>query len=407
MNMARPVSVLLVGIGGYGETYVEAMLKEGEGHGCRLAGVVDPAAERAAHIDAIRALGVPIHADLESFYGSYRADLVVLSTPIHCHVPQIVMALEHGSHVLCEKPVAARIQDVRGAIAARQRAARTVAIGYQWCYSSAVERLKADIMAGRFGAPRWLTMLASWPRSEAYYRRNGWAGAERLEDGTWVLDSPANNAVAHYIHHMFYLLGDRIDRSATPARVTAELYRTNRIGNYDTAMARCHTDGGVEILFYVTHVAREKVGPRITCAFEQATVDYDPDHGGIRATTADGRTIDYGDPQDTPCAAKLWHTVDVVRGEAAVICGLEAASAQTLVINGMQSSVPSIVELPGRPVSVAADDRLFVVEGLPETLETCRAARALPSEQAVPWAQGGREIDLLGYDHFPLPGHSS
>ena len=46
MNMGRPVSVLLVGIGGYGGTYVEAMLEEGEGHGCRLVGVVDPAAVR-------------------------------------------------------------------------------------------------------------------------------------------------------------------------------------------------------------------------------------------------------------------------------------------------------------------------------------------------------------------------
>ncbi len=408
MTSSKPLSVLLAGIGGYGATYLNALLDEGEAHGCRLAGVVDPAADRVPRIDAVRAAGVPVEADLAQFYrGCHEArpDLTVVSTPIHCHVPQTIAALEQSSHVLCEKPVAARIEDVHRAVAARDRAGREVAIGYQWCYSTAVQTLKADILSGRFGAPRWMATLASWPRSEVYYDRNAWAGAIQLPDGTWVFDSPANNALSHYLHHMFYLLGDRVDASGVPVQVTAELYRTNRIGNYDTAAARCTTDRGVEVLFYVTHAAREQMGPRITCVFEQATVEYDPDDGRLRATTTTGSTIDYGDPQHTPVTEKLWQTAAVARGETAVVCGLEAASAQTLAMNGMQSSAPTIVDLPGEaePGPRAPDDRLHVVPDLLQILEACRADRALPSERHVAWARPGRPVDLRDYDRFPAP----
>ncbi len=43
--------------------------------------------------------------------------------------------------------------------------------------------------------------------------------------GRLVLDSPVNNACSHYLHNMFYVLGDRLDRSDQPKWVTAELYR--------------------------------------------------------------------------------------------------------------------------------------------------------------------------------------
>jgi predicted dehydrogenase len=40
--MTRGVSVVLVGIGGYGNLYVEALLNEGQERGVKIAGAVDP-----------------------------------------------------------------------------------------------------------------------------------------------------------------------------------------------------------------------------------------------------------------------------------------------------------------------------------------------------------------------------
>ena len=66
-----------------------------------------------------------------------------------------------------------------------------------------------------FGRPRRFSTLCCWPRDLAYYRRNTWAGRLRDPDtGGWVLDSPANNAMAHFLHNLLYLAGERPDRSA-------------------------------------------------------------------------------------------------------------------------------------------------------------------------------------------------
>src|SRR5690606_38863553 len=100
---------------------------------------------------------------------------------------------------------------------ARDEAGRQVGIGYQWSFSAAVQRLKRDIMSGVLGAPRRLKSMALWPRDEGYYRRNGWAGRRTSPTGEPVMDSPVNNACAHFLHNMLYVLGPRADRSARPA----------------------------------------------------------------------------------------------------------------------------------------------------------------------------------------------
>src|SRR5690606_34582742 len=109
--------------------------------------------------------------------------------------------------------------------------------------------------SGAFGKPKRLRTIVLWPRSDRYYAR-GWAGKLRDQAGNLVMDSVANNATAHYIHNMFYVLGRATDESARPARVTAELYRANRIENYDTAAMRVHTEDGVELLYFGSHAVR-------------------------------------------------------------------------------------------------------------------------------------------------------
>jgi len=65
----------------------------------------------------------------------------------------------------------------------------------------------------------------------AYFRRNDWVGRIRTDAGHCVFDSPANNAAAHYLHIMLYLLGATREGAAMPASVQAETYRANAIEN--------------------------------------------------------------------------------------------------------------------------------------------------------------------------------
>jgi predicted dehydrogenase len=411
--VGEPVSLVMVGIGGMGAAYLEALLARKDENLVRITGAVDPRPNRCKQYVEMRALGVPCFVSLQDFYRNRKAELAILSSPIQAHMPQTTLALSNGSHVLCEKPAAGTIQEVRAAVAAERDSGRWVAVGYQWSFSGAVQALKADIRAGLFGAPKAFKCLYLWPRDEGYYARNDWAGKKRDAEGNWILDSPVQNAMAHDLHNMFYVLGSETDASARPVEVEAELYKANAIENFDTAAVRARTAEGVELLFLVSHASKEDRGPVVRYEFEKGVVRCDSRTSGLWAELPDGTRKDYGVPDAEPMA-KLWRSIAGAREEdARPLCGLEGAASQTLCMNGIQDSMPEIREFPAELVRVVEGTegprldvatpgaRRRVVGGLDETLAACFEAGKLPAELGVPWSARGTKIDLREYASFP------
>ena len=397
-----PVSVVLSGIGGMGAVYLRALLERQDEGSLRIEGVVDPAPERSIHLGRLKELGIPVFPDLEGFYRKHGAEFAVISSPIQFHASQTCLALERGSRVLCEKPVAATVQEVRRMIEARDRTGPWVAVGYQWSFSTAIQDLKADIRQGRFGAAQRLRCLYLWPRDFAYYGRNDWAGKRRDAAGAWVLDSPANNAMAHDLHNMLYILGRDIDASAVPVDVEAELYRAYDIQNFDTAAVRIRLEGGAEILFLVSHVSQENSGPVFRYEFERGAVIGRGRNTDIRARFADGGERNYGSPDIEPLK-KLGDCLAAVRSGAAPVCGLEAAMSQTLALDGLQDAAPDIAKFPAdlvRTESTPAGGRLWV-ESLDEILLRCYEEGRLPSELGASWSRKAGRVDLRNYRQFP------
>ncbi|MBN2206808.1 MAG: Gfo/Idh/MocA family oxidoreductase [Candidatus Aminicenantes bacterium] len=395
--MDQPVTIVLSGIGGMGGVYVAELLDRADEGTFRIVGAADPEPRRCPRLADLEALGIPVVPALEDFYAGGRAELAVLSSPIPFHAPQTTLALSYGSRVLCEKPLAATVREAEAMREARDRFGGWVAVGYQWSFSEAIQGLKTDILAGAFGRPKRLSCLYLWPRDDAYYGRSSWAGRIKDAAGRWILDSPANNALAHDLHNMLYVLGPATAQSARPVEVRAELYRANAIENYDTAAVRIRTDAGVEILFLASHAGRRDPGPVLSYEFERATVMASGRGADIKAFFPDGRVRSYGSPDEQPMK-KLWDAIASVRNGAAPVCGIEAASAQTLVINGMQDSAPEIVDFPDalrRREETPTGGRIWV-EGLDEVFERCYAEGALPSEiePAVAWTRPGHLITL-------------
>ncbi|THF76713.1 Gfo/Idh/MocA family protein [Cohnella fermenti] len=399
MNLLRPVKIVLAGIGGYGAHYVRELLKgEGE-YPYEWVGAVDPYPANSPFLVELAARSIPVYDSLDRFYESADADLAIISSPIQYHGPQTCLALSHGSHVLLEKPLCARMEDARRMIEARDRAHKFVAVGYQWSYSSAMQALKRDIASGLFGKPKRFRTLVLWPRSERYYSR-GWAGKLRDDRGNMILDSVANNAAAHYIHNMFFVLGRGEGASALPVRVKAELYRANRIENYDTAAMRAYTEDGVELLYYGSHAVRDTLGALFRYEFEQADVIYDDNarSGAIVARFHSGETMAYGNPNRNGDSAKLQAALAAAHGGGPVACGLEAALSQTICINMMQQSSPDIVPFPEtivrRGAVMEGGETGNYVEDLVEQLKRCYDKGELPAESGIPWARAGREVEV-------------
>ena len=404
MSVSDPIRVVVVAIGGYARSYVQALLEAPPERGVQFVAAVDPYADRSSHVNAVREANVPIFDDLETFYAGAQADLAVIASPIHRHVAQACVALEHGSGVLLEKPLAATIQDARRLIAAAAAAGRPVAVGYQRSFSSAVGALKRDIIAGKLGRPKRLKSMVCWPRPASYYARSHWAGRLKTDAGQWVLDSPVNNATAHFLHNMFYLLGPTPTQSATPVEVQAELYRAKPIESLDTGCIRARVDSGAELLFWTSHATREGRGPVWHYEFEQATVHHDAASGDdLIVEFHDGSRVNYGNPE-ADHFNKLWQTVEAVRSGAHVDCPIEAGLAQTLCVNGAHESMPEITPLPPDAIRVDPNDGdpLTWMAGLADVLRACFDRGCLPSELGdVPWARPGRLVDLRDYTAFP------
>jgi predicted dehydrogenase len=398
--MTNQVSVALAGIGGYGDAYLEALMHDRRSANLRLVGVVDPYPERCRHLKDLRDRKIPIHSELESLLkqADRKLDLLMIVTPIHLHAPQTCLALQHGINVLCEKPLAGTLPDALRMAECEQAGSNFVAIGYQWSFSHAVQALKRDIMEGLFGAAVRMKSIGLFPRPLEYFRRNDWVGRIQMPAGDGVLDSPANNATAHYLHNMLYLLGRSRETSATPVTVQAELYRANAIENYDTAAIRAVTDQGVEVLFYTSHTVREPLGVLCHFEFENATIEYDAAGAAeFIAHFRDGRTRSYGAP-NIDRHLKIWQCADACRGGTPIACGIRAALPHTLCIVAAQESAATIATFPQAMHRQHEDngDSMVYIEGLSSALREAYLHGALPAElpQNVSWAKPGAPIHM-------------
>jgi len=406
---AAPIRVVLVALGGYGEVYLGPLLDDPRGAACRIVGGVDPRPERCRRLADLEAQGVPVYATLEDFYREHRADLAVISSPIHLHADHACAALAAGSHVLLEKPAAGSTADVDRMIAARDRAGRFVAVGFQWSFAESVLALKADILRGRLGRPLRGRALTLWPRTEAYYGRNDWAGRKRDSAGRWILDSPASNAMAHHLHNLLFLLGGAMDRSAEPLLMEARLARANDIETFDTAAVRVATDAGAEILFLVSHAVAEgeAADPRFILELEEGTVTYPGGTEPITARHRDGGVWTYPHPDASAQVRKLWQSVEAVRawsrtgrrggegdaegGEAGIgsggaaaafpPCGLETARPHVAAVEALERSgvAPLVWGDEAVRITETSGGRLHWVEGLAGALRAAYEAGEMPT----------------------------
>ncbi|PRX24183.1 putative dehydrogenase [Orenia metallireducens] len=395
--MDKPLDILLVGIGGYGNKYVNALLDNKKERNYKIRGVVDPYPQGCQRLAELEKREIQIYSTMDQFYLEEKADLVCISSPIQYHLKHIVTALDNGSNVLCEKPLSATVESGNQIINKKNQSGKFVAIGYQWSFSDAIQELKRDIIKGVLGRAVRLKTIVLWPRSIDYYNRNNWAGKIKDNKGNWVFDSVANNATAHFLHNMYYLLGSQINQSATLKSIQAETYKVNDIETFDTVALRTMVNDGTEVLFYATHAVKERVNPRFVFEFEQGVVTYDGSEEGaeIIAEFEDGSMKNYGDPfkDDTK---KIWLAIDAVENKESIYCGPEATLAQVQAIKGIHQSVGEATRFAEKLIRSAYNnnEEIRYVEGLDGVLEDCYDKYLLPTELGISWAKSGKLVKL-------------
>lgn len=378
------IRLLMVGIGGYGNYYMTRVLAENSETEYEIVGTVDPYAKEGPIVDELRKRNIPQYNTIEEFYEHHTADLAVLSTPIHLHARQSAYCMEHGSDVLCEKPISATLADAEYMIEARNRTGKRLAIGFQWSFADAILNLKKDIQNGVYGTIKQIRTIALFPRDMDYYRRgSGWGGKRYLPTGEAVFDCVASNATAHYLHNMLFLMGETTDTAAEPASITAEVYRANPIEMYDTCALRVMTKAGTELMFYASHAitAGECHRPDFVIVGEKGSV-IGTESGGITGTLNDGTTIEYG----LPGSEKLRTTAQAIENNTVIPCVIETALPHLKCTCSIAESYTEIPVFAEEYIHYNEEIRQYTCKGLGAVLEYCWQEGKLPSETDTPWA---------------------
>ena len=366
------IRVMLSGTGGYGDGYLQRMFQRADEGTIEIAGLVEPFPAACKRLDAISERGIRMYDSLDAFYAENSCELAVICTPIQYHTTQILTALAHGSNVLVEKPLSGDARDIETLIEARERTGKFIMVGFQWSHSDAILAMKRDILAGVWGKPELLKTLVLWPRNKAYFNRgSGWAGKIKAADGTLILDSVAHNATAHYLHNIFFTLGGALDESAAPTAFKAQLYRTNPIETFDTALISCEFASGAKALYIASHSTDKTLNPIFEYRFENGVIVFDEGADKVKHIIGkknDGTVIDYGDPFSDQLNKFDYAVSNVTADEKFIPCGVETASVQLRCI--AECAKLPIVDFPEDRKHVIGDG-FTCIDGLYEELCEC------------------------------------
>ena len=73
-----------------------------------------------------------------------RVDALLVCSPSSLHADHVVMALEQGKHVFCEKPLAPEVDDARACVEASLRTGRVLQVGFHKRHDATLRRLRAE-----------------------------------------------------------------------------------------------------------------------------------------------------------------------------------------------------------------------------------------------------------------------
>src|SRR5262245_29744884 len=178
----RPLRFGIVGCGGFSTIYLLPALRR-----CsrlQLAAVVDH--DRTWALKVARRFRVPTsYTDYHDLIG--RVDAVLIATPNTTHADIACTLLQHGIHVLCEKPLATTRADVERMFSMSAQSGARLMAAYGLRFSPNVSMLKRIIAAQWLGSVHGLTAEIGG-RYEEGEQRTDFRKHRRLSGGGVLID---------------------------------------------------------------------------------------------------------------------------------------------------------------------------------------------------------------------------
>ncbi|WP_018132136.1 Gfo/Idh/MocA family protein [Effusibacillus pohliae] len=188
-----------------------------------------PETEIVAVFDAVEATArqaasdfhIPVvHTDYRQMLEQNDIDAVIITTPNAYHAPIAIDAMQAGKHVLCEKPMAASLQEAKAMVRVQRETGCTLMIALNNRFRSDSQWIKQLVYEGELGDI--YHAKTGWLRRAGIPGWGGWFTSKRLSGGgplidlgvhmldlaLWLMGSPEPVAVSGVTYRKF---GDRPD----------------------------------------------------------------------------------------------------------------------------------------------------------------------------------------------------
>ena len=129
-------------------------------------------------------------------------DAIFVASPDALHLQHVLLAIEHGKPVLCEKPMAMNAGECERMLAAANRAGVLLGVAQNFRFERSVNRMREIIATGTIGIP----LLA---QSDFHYLGHS-------SPRTWITDAnlacggPVGDVAVHCIDALRYILQDEV-----------------------------------------------------------------------------------------------------------------------------------------------------------------------------------------------------
>lgn len=205
------INVAVIGAGAISPSHIEGYLSFPER--CRIVAVVDIYPEKAARRVSEYGLDAVVLDDYRHLLDGRDIQLASVCTPPGTHSALSVGLLEHRVNVLCEKPMAASLQECDAMLTAAEGSGAVLSVVAQNRFRTPMMRLKRVLEGGLAGRLLHVEVDSYWWRGHSYYDL-WWRGTWENEGGGCTL----NHAV-HHIDALQWLAGMPVEVQAMMANV--------------------------------------------------------------------------------------------------------------------------------------------------------------------------------------------
>lgn len=261
-----------------------------------------------------------LYEDIEQMLANERLDVIDLTLPTPLHADLSCRLMERGYHVLCEKPIARRLEEAVKMTETAARTGKQLLIGQCLRFWPAYEFLKSCVVDGRYGQVN----------AGSFYRGSGapqgWFLNGELSGGC-LLDMHIHDT--DMIHWLF----------GAPDRVSAAGKNVIEGSGYDLVTASySYPDGKViQASANWTYAGEHGFMMGYRVSFDRCTIVFD--QGEVRVYPSEGPAFTAELSADSGYYRMIRYYLDAIQsGEPNTICPAASAAGSLAIIEAEQQS---------------------------------------------------------------------